>query len=229
MDAIGNASNSRVRQESLTFAWLYERVQAYTADHRPGPGVLERWSFWIGFGMAGVGLASPLLGRWLPVSQIAVLAAICLAAELIGLGVSLSLMLKRTWPLLIRFRRAHASDMDVDYAKWQSVVAELRRFPIKERAAHLRFLISLRQRMGERVGLAFGGVQRLGVFPVLIALYLQFRNWKWGDWAGAFDVHLVAGLLIWAMVLLYGAGWFLIGLRTRLDSYVALLEESLTD
>jgi len=37
----------------------------------------------------------------------------------------------------------------------------------------------------------------------------------------------VAGLLIWAMVLLYAMGWLLIGLRNRLDTYVDLLENSL--
>ncbi|RDY66904.1 hypothetical protein DX912_11415 [Lysobacter soli] len=83
--------------------------------------------------------------------------------------------------------------------------------------------------MGERMGLLLGGIQRLGVLPLLIALYLQFRNWEWGDWAGAFDVNLLAGLLIWAMLLLYAAGWLLVGLRTRLDSYVGLLETSLRD
>ena len=229
MDATVSTAVDRERQNSLTFEWLYARVQAYTADHRPGPGTTERWSFWIGFAMAGLGLASPVLGNWFPINRVAVVATICLIAELTGLGISLGLMLRRTWPQVVRFRQAHASDMDVDYAKWQSIIAELRRFPMRERASHLRFLISLRQRMVERVGLAFGGVQYLGVFPVLVALYLQFRSWKWGDWAGAFDVNLVAGLLIWAMVLLYGIGWFVIGLRTRLDSYVALLEESLQD
>ena len=63
--------------------------------------------------------------------------------------------------------------------------------------------------------------------PVLVALYLQFRNWTWGDWATAFDVNPVAGLIIWMMVLLYAAGWMLIGLRTRLDTYVSLLEAAL--
>lgn len=173
MDATGSTAVSRVRQESLTFAWLYERVQAYTADHRPGPGVIERWSFWIGFAMAGLGLASPLLGHWFPLSRVAAVAVVCLIAELTGLGISLGLMLKRTWPQVVRFRQAHASDMDVDYAKWQGAISELRRFPMRERASHLRFLIGLRQRMVERVGLAFGGIQHLGLFPVLVALYLH--------------------------------------------------------
>jgi hypothetical protein len=83
--------------------------------------------------------------------------------------------------------------------------------------------------MIERMGMLYGGLQRLGPFPVLIALYLQFRGWKWGDWAGAFDVNLLGALLIFGMVVLYAVGWMLIGLRTRLDTYVALLEGSIQE
>ncbi|HCQ46221.1 MAG TPA: hypothetical protein DIW53_05205 [Achromobacter sp.] len=81
--------------------------------------------------------------------------------------------------------------------------------------------------MTERMGLMYGGLQKLGPFPVLAALYLQFRNWEWGDWAGAFDVNLVAGLLIFAMVLMYVVGWLMVAVRTRLDRYVSLLEAAL--
>ncbi len=83
--------------------------------------------------------------------------------------------------------------------------------------------------MIDRTGLMYGGLQKLGPFPLLIALYLQFRNWEWGDWAGAFDVNLVGGLLIFALVLLYVMGWVLIGMRVRLDTYVMLLEASLEE
>ncbi len=69
----------------------------------------------------------------------------------------------------------------------------------------------------------------LKLFPMLVALYLQFRNWKWGDWAAAFDVNLVSGMVIAAMVLLYVLGWVLMGMRIRLDTYVNLLEASLAD
>jgi hypothetical protein len=93
----------------------------------------------------------------------------------------------------------------------------------------LRFVQSLRTNMDNRMGVVFGGVQRLGIFPLLIALYFQFRDWKWGDWGAAFDVNLFAGLLILAMLLMYGMGWLLVGLRTRLDTYASVLQESLGD
>ncbi|MFL9585291.1 hypothetical protein [Stenotrophomonas sp. AB1(2024)] len=88
-------------------------------------------------------------------------------------------------------------------------------------------MTALRQGMTERLGLMYGGLQKLGPFPVLIALYFQFRNWEWRDWAGAFDVNLVAGLLIFAMVLMYAVGWLLMAVRTRLDTYINLLEAAL--
>lgn len=83
--------------------------------------------------------------------------------------------------------------------------------------------------MTDRMGLMYGGLQKLGPFPVLVALYLQFRTWTPGDWAGGFDVNPVLGLLIFSMVLLYALGWVLVGMRTRLDVYSALLDTSLKD
>jgi hypothetical protein len=41
------------------------------------------------------------------------------------------------------------------------------------------------------------------------------------------DVNLVGGMLIFAMVLMYVVGWMLMGIRTRLDTYVSLLEAAL--
>lgn len=40
-------------------------------------------------------------------------------------------------------------------------------------------------------------------------------------------MNLVGGLLIFAMVLMYAVGWVLMAVRTRLDTYVNLLEAAL--
>lgn len=224
------AASQSARPSSLTYAWLYQRVQDYAAgSNRQASSKLERYAFWFGLGMAGVGLIAASLAPWISPRVAAVIALTCLIAEVAGLTVSMALTLKRELPQLRRPRESHATEMDLEYAKWQVLVAELRRFPIAEREMRLRFVTELRDNMGERMGLLFGGIQRLGIFPVLIALYLQFRDWEWGDWSGAFDVNLIGGLLIWFMLLMYAAGWLLVGLRTRLDTYVSLLESSLRD
>lgn len=77
------------------------------------------------------------------------------------------------------------------------------------------------------MGLFYGGLQKLGPFPVLVALYLQFRNWEWGDWAGAYHFNLVGGLLIFVVVMMYLMGWVLVAMRTRLNTYVSLLEAAI--
>ncbi len=221
-----SASDQPSDGRELSFSWLHEKVAAYVARSRyPKPSRVERISVWVAVGAAGVGLLVAALSPRAIAPPLAVMVLSgCLAVELAGFALHLILMAKRELPQLIKPRLAHAAEMDVDFAYWRHLVDELRGFPRVQTEEMLRFASALRDRMNERMGLVYGGFQRLGVFPVLIALYLQFRKWKWGDWASAFDVNLVAGLLIWMMVLLYAAGWLLIGLRTRLDTYVSLLE-----
>ncbi|WP_342315678.1 hypothetical protein [Lysobacter sp. FW306-1B-D06B] len=208
----------RESNEGLTFGWLYRRVQDLAAiSHHPPASRLERWSLWAGLLLAGLGLLVAAQS-WLPPVVVLWIATGCFIGEIGGLGLSVFLQIRRELPSFVRPRETHAAEMDVDFARWQDVVHELRRFPRAERESRLRFITTLRLHMGERMGMLFGGIQRLGVFPVLVALYFQFRDWKWGDWAGAFDVNLLAGLLVWAMLLLYAGGWLLVGLRSRLDS-----------
>lgn len=222
-------SGNEQSETALTFAWLCNRVQKFaTATNGSLPTRLERWAFWTGVLSAGVGL---IVGaswvHWLPLVAALQILKVLLAIEIAGLLISMYLMVRRESPQFIRSRQVHADEMDLEFAEWRELVEELRRFPAAQRETRLRFVQALRVSLDGRMGLVFGGVQRLGIFPLLIALYLQFRNWEWGDWAAAFDVNLVAGLLIWSMLLLFGAGWLLIGLRSRLDTYQNLLEESL--
>ncbi len=213
----------------LTYSWLYQQVQMWAnQSFYPKPSRVEKWSFRLGLLAAGVGLlaaaASPSV---LPPVQAAVITSICLLIEIGGFLVGGLLTAKREWRQYAKPRLSHAEEMDGEFDYWRTLIESLREFPRNQRDERLRFVTALRQGMTERMGLMYGGFQKLGPFPVLIALYLQFRNWEWGDWAGAFDVNLVGGLLIFAMVLMYGLGWVLMAVRTRLDTYVNLLEAAL--
>lgn len=218
-------------QPTLTFSWLYEQVQAYTSTTiYPRASWVERWSLWVGVAATALGLAvAALATSVLPVLWALKILKICLAVEVAGFVLSFVLMLGREGRQYIKPRLTHAIEMDAAFHHWQMLVERLREYPKVERARRLRFVKDLRAGMIDRMGLMYGGLQKLGPFPVLIALYLQFRNWKWGDWAGAFDVNLVAGILIAGLVMLYLMGWVLIGMRTRLDTYACLLEASLED
>lgn len=214
----------------LTFAWLYRRVQDHVDQTKSatGPSRLERRSFWIAIAAAVVGFAvATTWSHWLPGTVALWAVRICLAVEVVGVLTSLACTVRRELPQFHRSRQAHANEMDLDYRKWQALASELRQFPLSERQSRLRFVRELGTNMDRRMGLVFGSTQKLGVFPVLIALYFQFRNWEWGDWTSAFDLSLPAALLILLILILYGMGWLLIGLRTRMDSYAWLLQESL--
>ncbi|MBD3740119.1 hypothetical protein NJG17_00740 [Stenotrophomonas maltophilia] len=220
---------NQTKQQELTFHWLYQRVQGLV-EHSiyPKAGRVETWAFRVGWVAAAVGiLCSQLPDRWLPSSVTLVIVRACLATEIAGFLVGVIFAAGRGIRQFTQPRLSHSKEMDFEFSRWHTVVTELRSFPRIERERRLKYISHLRNSMIERMGLMYGGMQRLGPFPLLIALYLQFRGWKWGDWAGAFDVGIVSAFLIYMLVLLYLAGWMLIGLRTRLDTYVALLEGSI--
>lgn len=215
----------------LTFSWLYQQVQVYAERSiYPKATRLERWALWTGFLATGIGLLVAALPETLaPLGWALRILKICLLVEVVGFLSSLGLMLRREGKQYIKPRLSQATEMDADFDHWLVLADQLRGFPQRQREERLRFVKRQRHNMMDRTGLFYGGAQKLGPFPVLIALYLQFRTWTWGDWAGAFDVNFVAGILIFAMGLLYVLGWVLTTMRIRLDTYVDLLEASLSE
>ena len=228
--AFDSAAQAEPREE-LTFQWLYGRVQGLV-DHSiyPKAGRLEKWSFWVGMLAAVVGVLIGLApGRWLPVNVAVVLVVVCLVVEIAGFVLSVVLMAQRELHQYIQPRLSHAREMDSEFTHWRAVITDLRSFPRGQREQRLKYVSNLRTNMIDRMGLMYGGLQRLGPFPLLIALYLQFRSWKWGDWGAVFDVGWAGALLIFGMAFFYLMGWVLIGQRIRLDTYVALLEASIQE
>lgn len=213
----------------LSFRWLYQRVEDYAAHSiYPKASSVERWSYGVGLLAAVIGLLGALIFNLLFQDDVTIwFVALCLLLEIGGLLSGSFLTIRREFRGFTQPRLSHAKEMDADFGHWKSLVQQLRGFPREQREERLRFVSSLRSNMIERMGIMYGGLQRLGPFPLLVALYFQFRNWKWGDWAALFDVNLLAGLLIATLITLYLLGWVLIGQRIRLDTYVNLLEASL--
>lgn len=216
--------------EGLTFHWLYARVQGLKGTTiYPKAGPVEKWAYRVGVVAALIGLTAGLvLDRWIPTIAL-LLAFFCLVVEMGGFLLGALLTVRREYRQYVQPKLSHAMEMDNDFLHWEKVVAELRNHPRAHREQRLRYVSALRTRMTERMGIMYGGLQRLGPFPVLIALYLQFRSWRWGDWTGVFDIGWAGAILIVAMVLLYLVGWLLIAQKSRLDTYVSLLEASLQE
>lgn len=212
------------RKKHLTFEQLDMKVDGYIkATEDAAPGKVERWSFAVGVFVAG---AASLGGTLIGGSVGAYVVWVGLLLELIGLGISLMQFLRRNWKSFRESKRTYAKELDHDYGEYLRFVRWLQTYGPDELSRKLQYIRDRRSSMTFRLGLLTGGVERLGVLPVLIALYFQFKDWQFGDWQALGQVNLAGGLLLWALLLLYLGGWWLIRLRLRLDTFEMLLTEA---
>jgi hypothetical protein len=209
----------------VTFDELAQKVDSYAARTDTNrPGKVERWSFAIALLVAGFGvLAGPVIGGRLGLT----VTKASLFVECLSFFVFLIVLVKREWRTFGYAHRSFAQELDVDYLTYHEYVSWLGNFSDAEVGRRLRYIRDRKGMMSYRLGLFTGGLERFGILPVLIALYLQFKDWSFGDWTTFGRVNMLGGLLLWALLLVYVGGWFLIRLRTRLDVYEALLAERL--
>ncbi|WDJ06721.1 hypothetical protein [Xanthomonas campestris] len=192
-----------------------------TEQSRAGP--VERWSLAIGLIGACVGILSGVLldgktGDYLAVAGLAV--------ELTGFLVYSALSFKREWPSFRRPYADHADQIEREFHHYQSIVASLRRFPLEQRRRREAFIRDRRTNMHDRLGLFTGGMEKLGFMPVLLALYLQLKDWRFGDWAVLSKITLTQGVLAFILLFAFAMSWHLVRLRIRVQSYEQLLAEA---
>lgn len=212
--------------QELSFPALNAALDDYlarTGGTKAGPW--ERWSLIVG--IAGAGL-SMLLGSVLSGKAAAIGILSGLVIEILGLGISTYLQIRREWRQFLEARREHAREIEESYIHYHQLIQELRAFPLEQRRRRLRYIRDRRATMHERLGLFTGGMERLGVLPLLLALYLQFKDWRLGDWSTFASITLVQGLLAFAILLAYALSWHLISLRARVQAYELLLAEANT-
>lgn len=211
-------------RKPLTFEMLDVEVEAYVAATDDGPAPpAERWLFAIGLFAAGVGslvatLVGGVVGLWIIWGSLLV--------EMIGLLGSFVLQVVRNWKAIRQSKRDYARELDHDYGEAARVISFLVQWSPTELHRALRYVRRRKAALIYRLGLMTGGVERLGALPVLVALYIQFKDWEFGDWAALGEINLLGGLLLWALLLIYLGSWYLIRLRLRLDVYEFLLDEA---
>ncbi len=210
-----------------TFEQLDAKVDEYVKETEDAPpGKVERWAFAFGLFAAGAAsLGGVLVGGHTGV----VIVRIGLILELAGLGISLIAFLCRNWSSFRDSKRNYAKELDHDYGEYFRFVEWLRGYDAAELSRKLQYVRDRKSSMTFRLGLLTGGIERLGVLPVLVALYFQFKDWEFGDWQAFGQVNLAGGLLLWALLLLYLGGWWLIRLRLRLDTYEMLISEAIRE
>ncbi len=229
MDEVATERSSAVDGEAITltdpsFPSLSAAIAHYTHVTEQGrAGPVERWSLAIGLIGAGVGI---LAGTLLSGKVGVYLAATGLAVELAGFLVYGVLSFKREWPSFRRPYADHAELMEREFHQYQSIVASLRKFPLEQRRRREAFMRDRRTNMHDRLGLFTGGMEKLGFMPVLLALYLQLKDWRMGDWTVLSKITLTQGVLAFILLFAFAMSWHLVRLRIRVQSYEQLLAEA---
>ena len=213
--------------DSLNYAFIEEKIGQYAKNVEDDkPGIVERLA---------VGVATVL---WLPLllavqfakSPVVITAlAICAVLLLVAVVIGLVCFVRREWRTFYRRHYKSSRELDRDYDYWRELVVSIRRFPKNELARRLRYISGRKSSLAYRMGLFTGSVQRLGILPLLAILYVQFKDWRFGDWQALGQMHMLGSLLLWMLFLVYLISWWLVGLGTRWDAYEALLIEATCD
>ncbi|WP_447896842.1 hypothetical protein [Stenotrophomonas acidaminiphila] len=221
---VAPTAHAAIALQELSFPALNAALDDYLArtdGTKAGPW--ERWSLIVG--LAGAGLAM-LLGSALSGKAGVAVTQLGLAVELLGLGTSMCLRIRREWRQFRDARREHAREIEEGYTQYQQLVQQLRAFPLEQRRRRLRYIRDRRTTMHERLGLFTGGMERLGILPLLVALYLQFKDWRWGNWNAFANITLVQGAFAFWILVAYALSWYLVHLRARVQAYELLLAEA---
>lgn len=208
---------------TLTFAALEARIEALPEFPADKP-LFPRQTAW-GFAAAAAGALFALLCvKWLPGNApwTAALAGIGITVELAGIGIAGLAMMPKTWPTFANERRSSAERLDVALLHHAELVEWLQTFPLEQRQALSEFASYSHERMKEKLPLFTGSIEKLGVLPIVIALYLQFKDMHWPPHPGWVEVFL-----IFALALSYWASVMLINTRLRLQLYETLLRKAL--
>jgi hypothetical protein len=120
------------------------------------------------------------------------------------------------------WRADQVSQLDHDLPHLRTILAWLSTQPLDALAEHHRVARLRQAQMSMKLGMFTGGLERLGVLPVLVSVWLFMRNWK-----DLLDMPL------WQLLLGFGLMLFYVVMtvgnlkRIRLQLYESLLAEAL--
>ena len=120
------------------------------------------------------------------------------------------------------WRSDQVSQLDHDLPHLRTILAWLREQPLDALVEHHRVARLQQAQMSVKLGMFTGGLERLGVLPVLVSVWLFMRNWKDLLDMPAWQLLLGFGLMLFYVVMTVGNLK-----RIRLQLYESLLVEAL--
>ncbi|WP_129136786.1 hypothetical protein [Luteimonas sp. YGD11-2] len=120
-----------------------------------------------------------------------------------------------------------AEQADHDLAQFALLRSWLCAYPRGELQAHRDFAVHARERLASKLGLLVGGAERVGVLPVLVAVFLLARGVDGPGLDALGEVPLWAAVLGPFLVVTWLIGVIAVRMRLQLELYEAVLEEAL--
>lgn len=209
----------------LTFAVLDAKIQALPE----GPVSALNTPRWIRvlvlLGLVGMiaAFAPSLLVKWLaPQAWMVGLARAGLVMTVVGF---LPGFVRNVWVLVQELRHHRAgmiAQFDHDVAQFRSLAIWLAGYPREALESSLRYARMGHERLHSRLGMLMGGIDRLGLLPVLVSLFVLLRNWQ--DLLNLPGWLAVLGLMA---PFLWLVGWLGAEFSRHLQLYAFLCDEAL--
>ncbi|MBD9478865.1 hypothetical protein [Pseudoxanthomonas sp. PXM02] len=121
------------------------------------------------------------------------------------------------------WRADQVSQLDHDLPQFHTILTWLSERPTSDLQEHQRLARLMLPQISAKIGLFTGGLERLGVLPVLVSAYLFFRNWDELMEMPYWQLIIGFGLILFYFVMMVGNLK-----RIRLHLYESLLSEALT-
>lgn len=209
----------------LTFSELDAKIEALPE----GPAAVLRapkWSkYWTFLGLCGtfLGLLPSLLIIWLePQYWMVIVSRVGLILMVLGFAPG---FLRNVWVTaqeFRRFRRGFIEQFEHDVDQFERLVEWLATYPLDVLERQSRYAKMGSERASGRLVTLLGGVERLGLLPLLLSAFVVLRSWQ-----DLLSLPPWLGLLAFMAAFLWGIGWALAQFRRRLQLYAFLLDEAI--
>jgi hypothetical protein len=220
----GYASDDSKARNRLTFAELSNRIDEAFVDE---PDSDRRWLWGASIGVAVLPMTL-LIAGWLSVGTAR--AVLVFGAVILQWSVLLVFLAQGVFKLRSSYRTAHwdyARELDRAFAIHGGILRWLRTFPERERSEFAGFALARKETLARRLGWVTGGLDKLGVLPLLGVAYLQLKDANVENLLTLERSDFTSAVMLALLAFVYAGFWWLIRLLNRLELYCELLDRSL--
>ncbi len=210
--------------DELSFQILQEKIDEAFPDRDPPPRKAEHYGLYAALAGIVVGILGILISPHASVGKL--LALLGLATEVVGGAIYTGLGLARTIQSAKFDDRSGSTEFEQDFKGYQSVVSWLRTFSEQQLKTRLIFVSNRIAAWQHGTMLVLGGVEKLGLVSLFVALYLQFKDTAW-TWPP--EITLAGSLLAFVVISLYALGMWAITRKAqaiRFERYLKLALDS---